>query len=236
MQSQKIRMSAVRRLACIGAMATGVMVAEGASAAQLVMTFTGTATSIADPTNMLGLAPGVTSAAFVDTFTFDLSTPGAFTTPTQVFGGSNFGIPSPLVGSKLTINGHTVDFLGGHGDQAYYGPLSSGPGVEAFLGPGFTGPYYFNHVVLTTALATTLDVPFSASGTGLGSFQICPSAASCSTVSQLLAGDFSPATYVAKISSPALEPATWALSVLGLGVAGAAMRRARRPGGAVAAA
>ncbi len=235
MQGRKTRMSTVRRLACIGAMAAGVLFAQEASATQLVMTFTGTATSIADPTNMLGLAPGVTSAAFVDKFTFDLSTPGAFSTPTQTFGGSNFGIPSPLVGSELTINGHTINFLGGHSDQAYYGPMSSGLGVEAFLGPGFTGPYYFNHVVLTTALATTLDVPFSAPGVGLGGFQICPDAASCSTVSQLLAGNFSPATYEARIPASAPEPATWALSVLGLGLAGAAMRRARPASGAFAA-
>jgi hypothetical protein len=192
------------------------------------MTFTGTANSITDSTDLFGLAPGVTEAAFTDQFTFNLDTPGAFRIPGEIFGGSNSGIPTPLVSSSLTINGHTVAFQGGASDEAFYGPLSGAPGVQGTIEFGPSGKVYFNDAILFADPPSDLDTPFSATGTGEGSFMICESLANCNFATNTIAGFLAPTAYTATLSSGVPEPGAWEVMLAGCAAIGGTIRLTRR--------
>jgi len=230
MSRRRVRMkAAAKRLLLLGAAALSLVGAAQAQAGNLVMTFTGTANSITDSTGLFGLAPGVTQAAFTDRFTFNLDTPGAFSIPGEIFGGSNFGVPTPLVSSSLTINGQTVAFQGGAGDEAFYGPLSGGPGVQGFIGFGPSGKLYFNNAILYADAPANLDTQFSATGSGEGSFMICASIANCNFSTNIIAGFLAPTAYTAAISSGVPEPAAWEAMLAGFAAVGGAIRLVRRP-------
>jgi hypothetical protein len=214
-----------------GMLVVGLLAARPAAGSELVMTFSGTVSSVTDSTNLFGLAPGVTSATFSDTFTFDLSNPGRSTGPgyDELYGGLDFGTVSPLIDSRLTINGHTIDFPGGASDEAYYGPLSSSAGMQAFIGPRPTGTQYFDNIILLATPLSNLDTPGSASGSGFGNFYICePPGNLCNSDVNIAAGNFSPTEFTATISSGAPEPTAWALLLLGLGAVGGMARAPRR--------
>jgi hypothetical protein len=219
---------AAKGLLVLGAAVLSLVGATQTQAKDLVMTFTGTANSITDSTNLFGLAPGVTEATFTDRFTFDLDAPGVFSFPGEIFGGSNFGLPTPLVSSSLTINGHTVAFQGGASDEAFYGPLSAGPGVQGFIGFGPSGKLYFNNAILYADPPADLGVPFSATGVGEGSFMICESIDNCNFDTNIIAGFLAPTSYTATISSGVPEPAAWETMLAGFTAVGGALRLVRR--------
>lgn len=216
------------RILAAAVFASAAIAASAASAGTLTVTYTCTATDIIDPTGLLGLSPGVTSAAFVDTYVYDLSKGGRVTCCgfDEVYGGSNFGLSSPLVDSTLTINGTKVDFPGGSGDQAFYQQGAYAESYSDLLNPG-PGGWLFNFVHMYANAPAGFETAFSDSGTGYGNFFICDPAF-CNVDTYELAGDFSPTGIKTTFSSGAPEPASWGLMIVGFGGLGGALRRRQR--------
>jgi hypothetical protein len=190
---------------------------QSAMASQLLMTYKGTATSISDPGNIFGLAPGVTSASFADTFTFDLNNPGRVTTATydELYGGSNFGTVTPLIDSALTINGHSVKMQYVNAGEVFYGLLNQGIAAQAIIfGPNAND---YDNIVLLTVVPKNLDAPFSASGTGFGYFG-----------TDATSGNLSPTSITATIVPASVpEPASWLMVLAGFAFLGFILRSAR---------
>jgi hypothetical protein len=188
--------------------------AQGASASDLLLTYKGTANAIIDPGGAFGLASDVTSASFTDQFIFDLDNPGRVTTPTydELYGGSNFGTATPLVSSVLTINGRSISMNYVNAGQIYYGMLNQGIAAQAIIfGPD---PNDFDNVVLLTDVPSSIDTPFSGTGSGFGYFG-----------TDTTSGNLSPVSVTASLVP---EPAGWIMMLTGVAGLGAAVRTSRR--------
>ena len=94
-------------------------VSTAASAAIVTETFTGTATGL-DTYGFFGTANTTLSdAAFTATYVFDTSNVGAGFGPgsTNIYGGSGYPLPDPLISAALVINGHTFSSSGSWSSQ-----------------------------------------------------------------------------------------------------------------------
>ncbi|HEY0649947.1 PEPxxWA-CTERM sorting domain-containing protein [Phenylobacterium sp.] len=143
-----------------------------------------------------------------------------------VFGGSAFGLTSPGVSGKLTINGNSVSFTGGYvGQHGYWVGQFSHSVIDDIVGgvwSGMSDVLYFD-------APKDLGTSFAATGTGgNGSFHICNwwegvgCAAEIPALQGITSGD-----RVSVRAGGVPEPGTWALAILGFGLAGAALRRSR---------
>jgi hypothetical protein len=216
----------VARLA--GACALMLAVAEPASATNLIsVTYTGIASEILDPTGLFGAPRMNFSAAYVSTYLFDLDKGQHTSTPTydQVYGGSAFGVESPLLESTLTIDGHTVHFGGGGGDQQFNQTHGF---TESYASDfGLSGVWSYNFENIHFDAPYLLTSTFSALGSGEGAFHICQSqAGGCAPVPVILQGTLAPQTI--SVSAAVPEPGAWALMIAGFGLTGAVLRGRRR--------
>lgn len=184
-------------------------------------------------------SPDLFDASFVDVFSFDLSkgvinlydTGGL--PETQLLGGSVFGLPTPLISSVLTINGHSVMFSGdatGQYDNRQ-GVLSS-TFAESF---DASNVYDFNIVGMGVNAPASLSQPYSGDAFTPdnygGSFSICkytefaPGELACLQGDETLNGFLTPETVTVTVSGGVPEPASWLLMLAGFGGLGAELRR-----------
>jgi hypothetical protein len=96
------------------------------------VTYTGTISSGSDPGGVFGQAGSLNGKSFEVSYVFDTGTAGSFsvTNPTEnfAFGGTNFGVPSPLVDpAVLTIGGVSINIRGNSVGEIQ--GINQGPGA-----------------------------------------------------------------------------------------------------------
>jgi len=240
--------SATKRLALSMALglAVGLPCAQPSSAVTATVTYKGQASAIYDPTGLFGTAsPSLFSAAFVDVFKLDLSKgilhhynfSGVL--EDQLLGGSIWFAPSPVVTSKLTINGHSVDFSGDQtGQEINSEGASIGSSAISGASAGQSGLITWNLIDIRTDAPLSLFAPYSGVADPLppfqGSFIICDfiatssNSSSCSFAGETLNGSLTPESVTVRIGDGVPEPASWLLMLCGFGGVAAVMRSRRR--------
>jgi hypothetical protein len=204
-------------LAAIAALCVVALTFTPAGAATVYVTYTGTVRAT-DPTQVFGQGTAFSGIAFVANFVFDTgSTPdspnGAF-----VFGGTNFNLPSPLVGPavltignvSVNINGDQVAEIFGHKNsvtqmttQLHEALRGNGPFIEFSI---------FNYAgVMPATIATPFVYHKTPDDGGIGDF--CYFGA---------CGEFNVATLQYALTQPGTAPlpAALPLFVTGLGALG----------------
>jgi hypothetical protein len=163
--------------------------AEGGKA---IVTYTGQVTQLNDSAGLFGLNGTGLTASYSDRYTFDLSKGTHITCCgyDQVYGGTDFSEPSPLLDSKLTINGHTVDFPGGAGDQQ----LNGAGNADSFSNNFPPGGLQNIQNITTSAAVPSLTTSFNGTGSGSGFFVDCSDPTFCNFGNALASGFFDPMT------------------------------------------
>jgi len=195
-----------------------VLLAGTASATQYVVTYTGTVSSGYDGTGVFGVAgANLTADPFTAVYTYNTGVGVRATVAgvsDSVTGGSYIGQPS-VASAKLTINGVTVSFSGAQASSA-----DAEPGYAAEYA-GFGVNDYVDNNISAAGLSATLNetLPFTAGSPTNGNFF------QLSSLGRSATGGFSTET----IQISALpEPTTWAVLLMGVGLIGLQLRRARR--------
>jgi hypothetical protein len=228
----------MKTLLSAAAFAVAIGTCASASATIIDATFTGT---IKDGTDGLGLfgtaGADLTGLPFTLTIEYTTSLPGTyFSSPTinTLEGGSNFGLPDPIISSVLRVNGVSSPNVTGSFDTFNEGANgNSGAANQIAFSVAESSNHYsigFSNSLgsITGDIPATLDVPLSFTpgpdDAGFGSFGF-PSTISSTT------GDFSPARLTYSIpTTGAPEPSTWAMMLLGFaGLGYAGYRKAREP-------
>lgn len=217
-----------------------VLAGSAASAGTIVTaTYTGKITLLMDKDALLGTVierNTATDLAFTNTFVFDVDAGYRITNPfapnpnDNLLGGSAFFGGTPLISSKLTINGVTLDFLGGYAQQQL---TEQGRLHQSVADDRSNGLARINHIAMQTDAPGLLTTPFTGVTTGQdffnGAASICVfTNGNC--VQQRFRAFFAPETVTVTVrEAPALvpEPGAWAIMLLGFAGMGAALRRAR---------
>jgi hypothetical protein len=121
------------------------------------------------------------------------------------------------------VNGVQESFPGDAGDQELDAPgqfVDSSEDQEDSGPNGYTIDYV--HMDLSNVPASFYE-SFSGVGSGYGSFFYC-NLDNCSNVAETFGGDLNPTSVVAVVTGVP-EPATWAMLILGVAMAGFAARR-----------
>ena len=185
------------------------LVSTAASAAIVTETFTGKATGF-DTYGFFGAANNTLSnAAFTATYVFDTSNVGAGFGPgsPNIYGGSVYPLPDPLISAALVINGHTFSSSGSWSSQLMVRNFAA---FDAYTFVGDASNRFFNTFILSTNAnapsPSSVNSPFSYS------FQ---------------SGDFNNGIFVfdgeqlnlssttVTLAAAAPEPSTWAMMILG---------------------
>ena len=212
-------------------LAAGLLPPTDAAAKLVAITYSGTAHLQFNFGGLFGGLPVDQTADFTDTFVFDLNRGSrvSFSGFDVLFGGSFSGSASPLIDSRLTINGQTVDFPGGASDHVIYTTTMAQAGSTEYN----SGPYgYENNIVsINASTPAVLSTPFSAVGTpGYSLFSICYTPgcdATEFTTSVVVLGYLSATQITARIVP---EPETWVMMLVGLCGLGALLRARRDRG------
>lgn len=218
----------------------GLMLAQPASARLKQAVWTGTISSGFDTKGIFG-APNtdLAGASYTSVYRYDTAVGNRAITPDydSLWGGSAYGVPSPVSVANITINGHRYDFTLGQNDNVYTYPVSIygiAHQVSAYYDvSGETRADYMRNDGLFPAY-TNLDdnLPLSLVPAGYPS--------SPSDRKMFINGPiwypYSPNDAFAQFDGDAWlaisdvpEPASWAMMTIGFGFAGAALRRRRRP-------
>ena len=202
--------------------ALALFAANAASATVYTQTWTGTVKSGVDSANVFG-GGSMAGKSFVATYVFDDSI-GSVQINNGVEHsarvGSNLGSVTPNLSSSIAINGFTFNFVGTAYAEIY---ASREPGFSYLSSSARTATTYLTNSVYDVTSAAFADPSFAFSGSVPSGF---------SSAGQFEFGGekllFTNLTYsVAAAPAPAAvpEPASWAMMIGGLAVAGAAMRR-----------
>jgi hypothetical protein len=221
-------------VALVFAAAMTVAAAPAQADTIITATYTGSIQQIFDPTGIFGTVvsqPAPSNFGFVDTFSFDLESGARLTGPVggnpadNLLGGSDFGGSAPLLSSRLTINGVTLDFLGGLVSQQF--TEQTHDISSAALNVDANGVTTINEMAIGIDAPGLLTTPFSgtnASNPFTGALLICKFVGSgCNSAT--LSGILVPQSVTVTVSNSVPEPASWALMLLGFGGVGAALRR-----------
>jgi len=230
----------------------GAVLAQPASAASYLITYTGTVSSGYDQTDVFGLGgTDLTGQAFKAVYTLTDPTPGAYVYNDgfagYTYGGTDYGagIPSPL-SAKITINGITKAISGDQEGFAYQvdGLLTSSGYDQVYHfaydylygGSRQTQDYlynsvysYVNNIVDTSNYTTPLDYSAQAGDSNnYGYFQFYDYNYVTGIYDQYASGSLTNERVTINLVSGVPEPATWAMMLTGFGLVGGAMRRKAR--------
>lgn len=224
--------------AVVAAVAAGLV--AGAARADIIVTATyrGTVTFLFDPYGELGQPTNsftLSDLSFTDTFVYDLNkTLHAFNPvdgqpAEQLLSGSGFPGATLPVSSTVTLGAVTMDFLG-----SYVSELSTAQGVgvtsEAWALDGVIST--FNSVSISTNAPATVIPAFSGvatSGAGtLGEVILCADMVAGTCNDTRFEAVLDPTSLDISIHDSVPEPASWALMIVGFGLAGAGLRGRRR--------
>lgn len=235
-------------LTAVAAVATAAFAAP-AAAVTVVVTYTGTVYQSYDEDNLFGSGFGygaLDGDTFVASFTFD-STVGVETdggTFRDLYGDFTLG-SNPITAASIRINGHTEDlgsWLGSDpapdagrvqqsdedpvvDDRVYHYQYNYGAGHTAFDFLEARIRSSANNIVNTTDYTTPLTYTVQAGDETYGFFDtyLDVGATNRAYGNLTITG-----VTIAQLNAAIPEPATWAMMILGFGVAGGAMRRRRR--------
>jgi hypothetical protein len=232
-----VHFKGIAAAAFVCAMAVG---AAPASAGTIITaTYTGTISLLLDKDGLLGTVVERHTAsdlAFTNTFVFDLDEGDRLTQPIggipsdQLLGGSEYFGKAPLLSSKLTINGVTLEFLGGFATQQL---TQQGVVVHSLVEDRSNDVWSANYIAIQANAPGLLTTPFAGAATGHaawgGAAAICAAAnGSCADMrfQVLFVPEYMTVNIESGSGSGAVpEPATWALMIAGFGLMGAALRR-----------
>jgi hypothetical protein len=224
----------------LAAMAAGLsLLAADASAAVIQLTATGTVSSGYDQTGMFGPAGSdLAGAIFSLVSTYDTSLGLVVIQPNSqaVVAGPGFTGAPPYMGSAvLTVNGVSVNvtstqsgFLAENvtGVSSFYGDDAVVDNIETFggvrAGISFATPHVLDLYSGVHGVCGGGDTCTGGFGFGQGSF--------VQPYTQFYDnhGLFTVSTFDIVVSGAVPEPATWAMMILGFGMAGASLRGRRR--------
>ena len=224
-----------------------------------VLTFEGVVQSGSDGANQFGIGGGsLANLPYVQNFTYDTSGGVHISTflGDQLFGGSIYGIASPILSSSITINGVTHEIGGADNGDLLFGYLGAfgGPkGIKVLSQQSQSTPTGFisagqnAQMILNPSPAFSLTDVFSSPLTGdsdpaLNGFVISVSYFA-GPGGFLSFGTLKPSTVLLSLpgatggqgpgSGPGVgavpEPASWAMMIAGFGLTGTMMRRRRSP-------
>lgn len=214
--------------------AAGLLTGAPASASSMIATFEGTVVSGWDAAGVFG-KPGsdLAGLAYVQGFTYDTSLGARFTSATsdEVLGGTVIGTASPITDAWITINGVTH-----HQGVGYYGDAATSQttGRIQEVNDGFWGSFEersLGGMTVSPLPPASLDVAFSR----IVSLSGCGVSLNCGGASAFIDVDdpstfayyaaFNPTSVtVASATGGVPEPTSWALMILGFGLAGGALR------------
>jgi hypothetical protein len=193
----------------------------------IIVTYTGTVTSLYDPDNFFGGSGN----QYTDRFVFDVNK--IYRTQLlpyldELIGGPQFGTASPALQSQLTIGGSPVldlpvNIIGQDFNEMGMEILSNAQGSTS---NGLLG--YNLESVLTNA-PEFVTTPYSGGGKpyDLNMFGLCEGQGD--TCGQyIVSGTLSPSAVTVTTVLP--EPASWTLMILGFGGLGSALRGAKNAG------
>jgi hypothetical protein len=213
------------------AVAAGILLAISntvpAKATIVYVTYTGTVSRGIDPGNVFGLGANLNGQSYSVLYVFDT---GSFADnhPTEnfVFGGTNFGTLSPLVGAAIiTIGGVNID-IGGNAVGEIQG-INNGQGAfseQLHRAQDTDGSNVENSIFnFSGGLPATITTPFvytvtSSDGGGSGFSAFGAS------------GDLPVTTLVVSLDPPTSavpEPSTWAMILLGFAGLGFTFRHSK---------
>jgi hypothetical protein len=184
-------------------------VSTAASAAIVTETFTGKATGF-DTYGFFGTAnTALNNAAFTATYVFDTSNvgPGFGPGSQDIYGGSAYPLPNPLISAALVINGHTFSSNGSSSSELMVRNFAA---FDAYTFVGDTSNrFFYTSIFSTNANApspSSVNSPFSYSFQGgdlnSGFFVFDGELLNLSSTTVTLA-------------AAAPEPSTWAMMILG---------------------
>lgn len=216
--------------------AAGLLAGAPASASIMIATYQGTVVNGQDAAGVFG-KPGTDLAGltYVQGFTYDTALGTRFSSATsdEVNGGAAVSTTSPITDAWVIINGVTHHQAIGYSGGAF---VSQDAAHIQEFSAGFWGSFderSFAGVNVSPAPPPSLETAFSRtlSFTGCGVFLNCGG-----TAAFIDSGDLSTYAYYANFNPTSVsvvplaapggvpEPATWALMILGFGLAGGMLR------------
>jgi hypothetical protein len=198
-------------------------VSTAASAAIVTETFTGTASGL-DTYGFFGAANTAldSNTAFTATYVFDTSNVGAGFGPgsQDIYGGTGYPLPDPLISATVAINGHTFSSNGFWSSELAVKYFSA---FDAYAFAGTASGRFF----YTSIISTNLNAP-------------SPSSVNSPFSYSYQTGDLNNGTFVfdgehldlssttVSLAAAAPEPSTWAMMILGFAGIGAMAYRRRK--------
>jgi hypothetical protein len=201
------------------ACAAMAFVSTAASAAIVTETFTGTVAGT-DSGGFFGTANTSLNTTFIATYVFDTNNVGPGFSPgsTDIYGGSGYPLPDPLISATLVINGHTFSSNGSWASEL---TVRNNAAFQGYAFAGTAWDRYFNTGILSTS--PNAPAPISVTSPFSYSYQ---------------SGDISNGHFVfgseqlnlfpttVTLTAAVPEPSTWAMMILGFaGIGFMAYRR-----------
>jgi hypothetical protein len=195
----------------------------------LYVAYEGQVTSLYDPTGVLG--PGAAEGQrYRAEYAFDLDLGARNSQPTsdRVFGGYYWSTSSPVLWTRLTVNGVTLQWDGDHAGQQVNEEGNYTSSFAETLGDDGVWTYQ-SHVFYGDA-PYALETAFTASGPGAGAFDGIFSV--CVWDPDFVCGKSLTTVYmttdhIAVRVGSIPEPGAWALMMLGVAGVGTVLRRRR---------
>ena len=188
-----------------------------------------------DPTGVFGSESNIAGQDFLADFLFDTSLGTRTTTASsdKLTGYTPYPTGNPLVSSSITIEGRTYTFNGSQSSEVF----ENGSALQAsnFDDGKFNGAdlslltFYLPTPGLPDRIGQSYKANVSATDGHQSGFQVFRED-SVGNIVAFAQGDLTATSVDVHSVSPAPEPATWLLMILGVGLTGAMLRRGRHQG------
>lgn len=227
----------IRKFFCPLLLLAGGLTVQPASAATILITYTGTVNSGMDTTGVFGAAAtDLTGKAFTSVYTLNYPTFGVAdingSNSHETYGGALFNNASPL-SAQITINGVTKSlsgaFSGDHFLQTFPNPVSSISDQAITDGQNIISNLIqspVNGVVNSLNFSVPVSYNVKSGDYAAGGFYL----SHLSDFYQVedATGNFNTLSVNVESVGAVPEPATWALLLMGFGMVGATLRIRRR--------